>query len=86
MRPASSLFGSFFILEIMLGPWGVVLMQLVICLLLLRSLIQLNAKRWKEKTKKTIIVLGSGGHTSEMFQFLKTLTGIEEERILIFLS
>lgn len=71
----------------MLGPWGVVLMQLIICLLLIRSLIQLNAKRWKEKTKKTIIVLGSGGHTSEMFQFLKTLTGTVQfwiKSIMIF--
>jgi beta-1,4-N-acetylglucosaminyltransferase len=64
-----------------MGPWGIVLMQLCICLLLVRSLILLNAKRWKEKTKKTMIVLGSGGHTAEMFQFLKTLTDVERKKI-----
>jgi hypothetical protein len=58
-----------------MDAWGVVFLQFFICFALYRAIINLNERRKRHKTKKTMIVLGSGGHTTEMFQFLSTLTG-----------
>jgi len=55
-----------------MGPWAVVLLQFCFCLLLARLIIHIQSRR-RGITRKTMIVLGSGGHTSEMFKFLSTL-------------
>jgi hypothetical protein len=52
-------------------------MQALICAAVLRGIFAIDSYRAKSKlkTRKTMVVLGSGGHTTEMFQFLRTLTG-----------
>jgi len=56
-----------------MGAWGVVIMELFIIFLIIRVAVHFRPRPAKYKT---LIVMGSGGHTSEMLRFIGTVENI----------
>jgi beta-1,4-N-acetylglucosaminyltransferase len=56
-----------------MGAWGVVFLEIAIIFIIIRVAVQLTPRVNKYKT---VIVMGSGGHTSEILRFLETIENI----------